>query len=151
MLKRIITCGIVSILLIGLVAGCVGVRIKSDRSDTYDRKKHAKIDRKKWEKIGERKVNLKAEKDVITGIGKGRFNRIMIVVHDSAIEMYDIVITFGNGEKFSPKTRLIFAEDSRSREIDLPGKKRFIKKIEFFYRSRNVFTGRATVEVWGRK
>ncbi len=107
---------------------------------------------KDWVKIGERRVKLQAEKDVIpVTIGKGLYKRIMLVVHKSALEIYDIKVTFGNGESFSPKTRLIFAEDTRSRQIDLPGFKRIIKMVEFKYKSRNVLTGWGEVELWGKK
>ncbi|MBN1697994.1 MAG: hypothetical protein JW881_10810 [Spirochaetales bacterium] len=123
-------------------AGCVEIQVKKQTTPVAGRKE--------WMKIGERKVNLKGEKDVISGFGKGRFRQIMIAVHDSAIEMYDIVIIFANNERYSPKTRLHFAESSRSRVIDLPGKERVIKRIEFFYRSKNKRTGRATIEVWGK-
>lgn len=142
--SKILLLIVISLVLI-LLSGCIEIQ-RLHRVH----KKADKVDNG-WEKIGERKVNLKGEKDVISGFGKGRFNRIRIIIRDSAIELYDMIITFGNGEKFSPETRLVFAKDTESRIIDLQGKKRFIKKIEFFYKSRNIFTGKATVEVWGKK
>lgn len=105
-----------------------------------------------WDKLGERRVLLSRDRDVIpVTFLQGRFRRLMVVVRGSALEMHDIVVTFGNGERFSPATRLVFAEDSRSRVIDLPGTKRVIKKVEFTYRSRNALTGFAEVELWGKR
>ena len=49
--------------------------------------------------------------------------------------MWDIQVTFGNGDEQDVKTRLEFDEETRSREIDLPGKARKIKKIFFKYKS----------------
>jgi hypothetical protein len=103
-----------------------------------------------WEKLGQRMVSFAADHDVILAGGQGRFNRLMIVVRDSALEMYDIKVTFGNGQHWSPATRLVFGEDTRSRIIDVPGADRFIRRVDFFYRSLGLASGRATVELWGK-
>jgi len=105
-----------------------------------------------WAKLGERRVLLSAERDTIpVTLLKGRYRKIMLVVHGSALEMYDVVVTFANGDRYTPATRLYFAEDTRSRVIDLPGTKRTIKKVDFFYRSKHALTGFAEVELWGRR
>src|SRR2546427_2075541 len=43
-------------------------------------------------------------------------------------ELFEVKITFGDGETFSPATRLYFKENSRSRTIDLPGAARIIRR-----------------------
>jgi hypothetical protein len=68
-------------------------------------------------------------------MGKGMFRKIRIDVEDGDLEMFDVKIVFGNGERFSPATRLYFKEGSRSRVIDLPGRARLIRRIDFSYRS----------------
>ena len=103
-----------------------------------------------WEKLGTRVVAFAAEKDTIDCTGDGRFNAIKIDVEDGNIEMYDIKITFGNGDPFKPETRFDFNEGTRSRTIDLPGEARAIRTIEFWYKSK-FRKGRATVTVFGRK
>ena len=100
--------------------------------------------------LGERYVNGGADHDVI-GVGRadGRFNSIMIVVENAPVEIFDMVVTFGDNERFEPKTRLVFGADSSSRKIDLPGGGRFIKRVDFRY--GNLVAGtRAKVELWGR-
>ena len=62
--------------------------------------------------------------------------------------MYNIRLVFGDGETFSPETRVQFREGSWSRTIDLPGGARVIRRIEFWYRSE-LKRGRATVRVYG--
>jgi hypothetical protein len=66
-----------------------------------------------------------------------------------------VKITFGNGETFSPNTRLLFSAGTMSRVIDLPGSARIIRRIDFFYRSTGgvIATGanKATVHVYGRR
>ena len=103
-----------------------------------------------WEKLGAREVDGKVDRDVIAvGREDGHFTAIQIQVDGSALEMFDIKVTFADGETFEPKTRLVFAKNSRSRNIDLPGNRRVIKKVEFRY-GNLPGGGRAKVELWGR-
>lgn len=103
-----------------------------------------------WELLGARRVNFAVDHDAIeVGVREGTFNAIRIEVGGGTLEMYNIQITFGNGETWSPDTRVLFRQGSWSRLIDLPGQARVIRKIEFWYRSR-VRRGQATVRVFGR-
>ncbi len=103
-----------------------------------------------WERLGTRRVSFAAERDVIeVGAVDGRFTAVRIDVADGDLEMYNVRIVFGDGDAWSPPTRLDFRQGTRSRVIDLPGGARVIRRIEFAYRSR-VRRGRATVEVYGR-
>ena len=54
-------------------------------------------------------------------------------MEDSDLELFDLEVEFGNGQRFAPPTRLVFREGSRSQVIDLPGNTRYIKKIAFRY------------------
>jgi hypothetical protein len=102
-----------------------------------------------WELLGSRRVSFRAEKDVIAVTGReGLFKAIKLEVEGGNLEMYNVRVTFGDGESFSPETRFEFREGSWSRTIDLPGKARIIRKIEFWYRSE-LKRGRATVRVFG--
>jgi hypothetical protein len=109
-----------------------------------------------WDEIGVQQVDFRADHDVIRPTGRGRFRRIRFVVEGGDIEMFNIRVTLGDGERFSPPTRLHFGEHSRSRDIDLPGAARIIRRIDFFYRSvrvrgRGRGQGRATVRVYGHR
>jgi hypothetical protein len=115
---------------------------RDDRADRqFDR--HSK-----WDKLGERWVQAGADRDVIPVQRRERYSKIKLVVEHSAVELYDVVIHFGNGEVFSPGTRLIFGQGSTSREIDLPGGLRHIERVELRY-SNLPGGGKAQVEVWG--
>lgn len=104
-----------------------------------------------WDRLGSRQVSFRAERDVITAAGEGRFRRIMIVVDDADLELFNVRVVFGNGDVYSPDTRLYFREDSRTRVIDLPGDARVIRRIEFAYKSvRGGGDGRAEVYVYGQ-
>ena len=105
-----------------------------------------------WDHLGMRPVDFRVDHDAITAVGQGAFRAIRIDVEGGDLEMFDVKVTFGNGETFSPSTRLYFREGTRSREIDLPGAARIVRRIDFFYRSAP-FTGqgRAIVQVYGRR
>ena len=69
-----------------------------------------------WESLGSREVSFARERDVIAVAAReGRFRAIKIEVDQGAIEMFNLRVTFGDGQRFSPETRLVFGEDSRSR------------------------------------
>ena len=103
-----------------------------------------------WEKLGAREVDGKGDHDTIAvGRDDGRFNAIQIQVDGSKLEMFEIKVTFGDGQKFEPTTRLVFDKDTKSRVIDLPGDKRVIKKVEFKY-GNLPGGGRAKVELWAK-
>ena len=102
-------------------------------------------------KLGERTVNGKLDKDTIeVGAEDGLFTAIEVKVDGSALEMFDIKVVFGNGESFSPNTRLVFSKDTMSRLIDLPGNKRVIKRVEFRY-GNLPGGGNAHVQLWGKR
>jgi hypothetical protein len=100
--------------------------------------------------LGERMVDGALDRDSINvGRRDGRFRAIMLVVERAPVEIYDVVVTFANGEHFEPRMRLAFGPDTRSRTIDLPGGARVIQRVDFRY--GNVDGGaRAKVELWGR-
>ena len=105
----------------------------------------------RWELLGQREVDFRNDHDQIdVGRSEGRFRQIEVRVKNAPIEIYDMIVTFGNDETFKPKLRHKFTEGSGSRIIDLPGERRTIKRIDFNYKSINRREGKGTVEVRGR-
>lgn len=103
-----------------------------------------------WTRLGEHWVHGGADQDtVLAGGSQGRFRRVRIKVEHSALEMFDVRITFGDGSVFSPPTRLVFGQGSWSREIDLPGEARVIRQVQFRY-GNLPGGGRAQVELWAQ-
>ena len=100
-----------------------------------------------WKHLGSRKVSLRGEKDTISVKEDGKIRSFLFAPSGGSIEVYDIVVHFGNGEKYSPKTRLKFGANSKSRNIDLPGKSRRVLKIDFYYKSKNKG---AKIHVYGK-
>jgi hypothetical protein len=104
-----------------------------------------------WELLGTRRVSFTLDHDaIIVGARAGGFTALKIEVAGGNLEMYNITVTFGNGQRFSPATRLNFREGSWSRTIDLPGPVRIVRRVDFWYRSR-LRRGVATVRLFGRK
>ena len=103
-----------------------------------------------WRKLGERWVDGTHDRDVIwVGAREGSYRRIMIVVEHSALEMYNVTVHFSDGSTFSPETRHVFAANTRSHVIDLPGSWRAIRSVEFRY-GNLPGGGRAQAELWAQ-
>lgn len=119
----------------------------------YDGPREAAFaDRTGWTKLGERWVDFGARGDVDVievGAVEGTFSRLMIAVEHSAIELRDVVVTFGDGSRFSPEMKLRFGRGARGRVVDLPGASRAIHRVEFRYRNLPR-GGRAQVELWAK-
>ena len=121
-----------TLLALGLAVACV-----STRAD--------------WELLGRKDVSFLVERDTIdVGRSEGRLSALKIVVDGAPVEIRDIRVTFGDGSTFHPETRLTFAPGSESRSIDLPGRGRVIRKIDFVYRKTSGIFRQATVSVYGR-
>src|SRR5262245_52306291 len=91
-----------------------GPRAAERRDDRQDRR----FDRNSaWDKLGERWVDGRVDRDVVPVARRERYQRIMLVVENSDVELFDLVIVFGNGEVYSPGTRLGFGQGTTSREI----------------------------------
>ncbi len=133
-------------MLLGLV-GLVAVMACAKRTVVVTGGGHG---REGWEKLGDREVNGRVDYDTVAvGAREGRFRKLMIVVENSAVEMFDVNVTFGDGETWSPATRLVFAADTRSHVIDLPGNERVIRSVAFKY-GNIPGGGNAHVELWAR-
>lgn len=110
-----------------------------------------------WDHLGARPVDFRVDHDVVLAVGQGPFRAIRFDVEGGNLEMYDVKVTFGNGQTFSPVTRLLFSAGQMSRAIDLPGKARVIRRIDFFYRSVGgpfaavASSGKSTVHVYARR
>ena len=105
----------------------------------------------KWEKLGTKIVNMKADHDVINvTYQEGVFSKVKFTIRKAPIHLLNINIIFGNGENKNIVFNKNFTAGSTTRIIDLPGNKRIIKKINLNYKSVPVGKGRAVVIAWGK-
>ncbi len=108
--------------------------------------------RDSWVRLGSRKVNYTLDRDVIPVTYRdGVFESIRLVVKGGAINMHKCVVHFENGGVQEIELRHTFTRASSSRVIDLRGNKRIIEKIVFWYDTKNLSRGRATLTVFGKK
>ena len=101
--------------------------------------------------LGERTVRYQTVHDVIpVGDYRGSFKDIVFWVERNNIELFNLVVTYGDGQREKVDTRLVFDEGTRSRVIHLEGFRRRISSIAFQYRTvGNWLEGRARVVVYG--
>ena len=101
--------------------------------------------------LGEKEVSFRVERDdLVVGLKEGLFSRLMFEVEKNDLEMIKVQVTYGNGKSDVIPLRHFFKEDSRSRIIDLPGAKRIIRSITFFYKTTGqLVDGRAVIKVYG--
>ena len=137
---------VVLVTTLGLGFGC-SHRPEHRRAQPVEYRAEPRAD---WNKLGERWVDGTRDRDVIpVGARDGAYRRIMIVVENSALEMHDVTVHFADGTSFSPPTRHVFAANTRSHVIDLPGTRRSIRSIEFRY-GNLPGGGRAQAELWAQ-
>lgn len=104
----------------------------------------------KWEKLGQRKVDRRVDRDEIRVTARdGRFTKVKIGVRGSAINMHKCVIHFANGGKQEVNIRKNIPAGGATRVIDIDGGKRVIKKVVFWYDTKGL-QDKATVALWGR-
>lgn len=107
--------------------------------------------KRNWELLGSQKVGFLVDKDVIqVGRKDGDFSKIKIVVKDNEVEFIDVDVVYANGQKDDIKVRSKIRAGGETRAIDLKGGERFIRRVEFVYKSKPSFKGQATVELWGK-
>ena len=103
-----------------------------------------------WRLLGDTWVTGQFQREIIrVGKYEGRIARVMLVFTHGNLDIGDVVIQFGNGQRWSPGLRNSFGDGSRSRAIDLPGHVRFIRGVELV-RGAVAPGGRVHAEIWGQ-
>ncbi|MBC8109673.1 MAG: DUF2541 family protein [Verrucomicrobia bacterium] len=105
-----------------------------------------------WEKVGQKKVNYRAERDVmVVTAAKGRYTKVRLKVLGGAVNFRDMKIFYGNGDIQDVSLRNTIPAGGESRIIDLVGRERTIQKIEFIYDTKNNANRKATVVVFAKE
>jgi hypothetical protein len=78
------------------------------------------------------------------------FRALQLGVRGGAIEFHRIVVHFENGGDSDLEIRDRIEDRGRTRTIDLPGDRRRIRSIEFWY-SKERWRSRPSVNVWGMR
>ncbi|MDX1683905.1 MAG: DUF2541 family protein [Saprospiraceae bacterium] len=105
-----------------------------------------------WVKLGSKNVKYSLDRDEIFVTARdGRFSKIKLKIRKGGVNMHKVVVHFGNGETQNVILKKNFSGGSETRAIDLKGGKRVIKKVVFWYDSKNVSVKKARVELWGKR
>lgn len=104
--------------------------------------------RGRWEYLGEANVDGAVDHDRITVTRReGTFRGIQLRVEKAAIKFDRVIVHYGNGSSEPIPIRARIEPGGRTRTIDLPGERRVINSVEFFY-ERAAFRG-GRVRLWG--
>lgn len=105
----------------------------------------------KWELLGSRKVNYGLDRDeIIVTRAEGVFSALKLKVRKGGINLHKVAVHFGNGEVEELEVRANIPADGETRVLDLPGNKRIIQKVVFWYDTKNHANQKAHVDLWGR-
>jgi len=97
-------------------------------------------------------ISRKKGKDWIAiGEEQGKFSSLRFKVSKRPLEVDKVVVTFGDGQKWSPKLPSQLGPDSWSQELKLPKGQRLVRKVTFFGRSTGKKGGMARVDIYGRR
>lgn len=105
-----------------------------------------------WDLLGTRAVNDRADHDVIAVTSaRGDFRRIKFTVQRASVDFHRVVVHFGNGGDQRVDLRNTIPAGGESRAIDLDGKDRVIRSVEFWYDANTIRGRRAQVRVFGMR
>jgi Protein of unknown function (DUF2541) len=105
----------------------------------------------KWSLLGSRTVKHGLDKDeIMVTASEGVFDAVQIRVKRSGINMHKCVVHFGDGSTQDVDMKQDFKQGSESRLINLEGTNRVIRKVVFWYDTKNYRRSRALVELWGK-
>jgi hypothetical protein len=88
----------------------------------------------RWEYLGEANVDGRADHDIVrVTAARGEYRAIQLRVENAAIEFDRVVVHFGNGSSDPIRIRGRIPAGGQTRVIDLPGNRRIIQGVEFWY------------------
>jgi hypothetical protein len=106
-----------------------------------------------WKLIGQTHANHTADHDAIVVQGPfDNFRRIKFKATDAPLNMMHMVVTYDNGQPDKIDIRQNIPKGGESRVIDLKGiGKRSVRRIDFWYDTKGLLSGKADVTVFGMK
>ncbi len=103
-----------------------------------------------WQYLGEANVDGQADHDVIRVTGaEGRFRAIRLRVENAPVRFDRVVIHYGNGASEPIMIRSRINPGGETRAIDLPGDRRVIQSVEFWYERASRSPRKPKVRLFG--
>ena len=106
--------------------------------------------RDRWEFLGQRSVTDRVDHDVIAvTAAKGTFRALQLRVKGRAVQFRDVKIHFADGQDQDVELRHVIPAGGQSRVIDVNGRDRVVRSVEFWYDAQSILGKRAEVELYG--
>jgi hypothetical protein len=102
-----------------------------------------------WMLLGTSHVDGKNDHDKIKCSDTGTFRAIQLRVSGSAVHFDKVIVRYGNGQSEEIALRDEIPAGGKSREIDLPGARRAIDRVEFWYAKASWGNNRPAVTLFG--
>ena len=99
--------------------------------------------------LGQSHVDGKSDHDKIKCGDTGTFRAIQLRVSGSAVQFDKVIVRYGNGQSEEIALRNQIPAGGKSRDIDLPGARRAIDRVEFWYQKASWGNNRPTVTLFG--
>lgn len=141
-----------TVLQSALVALCGGLAASTSRAEEDD-DEGFRIGGKpghRWRMLGSKQVRRSLDRDVLRVTADRAYSAIRLRVMHAPVEFLNVQIHFRNGNSREIEVRQWIERGGATRIIDLPGEKRFIERIVFWYKTPPLARERATVQVWAR-
>jgi len=104
-----------------------------------------------WQLLGEVSAGKRVDRDEIRASRSGAYTAIRLVVRNAPVEFFTIRIQFRNGESRELEVRQSVPRGGATRVIDLPGERRLIERVVFWYKTPPRATQQARVQLWARR
>lgn len=128
--------------------GRTGFGNNSDGRDDSDHDRRG--DEAGFENIGQVYVDSRNDHDRIMVTNRGTFRGLQLGVKGGAIEFQRVLVHFENGGDADLPVRERIQDRGKTRVMDLPGDRRKIRSIEFWYSKEN-WRSRPMVNIWGAR
>jgi len=103
----------------------------------------------RWEYLGQSHADGRHDHDKIYVNNGERFRAIQLGIKGGDIDFERVVVHFENGQDHDVPVRERVRSGERTRAIDLPGDRRRIRSVEFWYGKAGWGRGRPTLNLWG--
>lgn len=104
----------------------------------------------RWVVLGQQTVGFIKDRDVVRiSRNEGWLKAIRVAARNNDVQVSNVRVTYQNGFAEDFKTDQILKAGAPPYEVDLRGERSFLKEIEFTYRSKPSFKGRAVMVVEG--
>ena len=105
----------------------------------------------RWEMLGQRAISRGGDRDTIYTRHKGMFKGLRFVITRNTVKVHRLEVHFANGTRSVLRVNRVFRPGESSGYIDMPGRKRLIKRVVFYYKTIGPHRkGNAHVVLYGR-